>query len=111
MNILEALQAIDDGKIVKLETEDEVYFAFQTILLPFEVKEFCYISISRHGSEFDKPIQSIKDLYEIKIEGPKFCLFVVKSNKFEIVSEQQMIDVINHVWHEFYEKEEKLKKK
>lgn len=106
MNILEALKEIESGKIIRSQVGKEVNFYFQATLLPYDLKMIHRIDAD--CLEFDEKIANVHDLYELvdRDEDFKICLKYLKSDKYSIVTEKEMVQECEKIRQKNQEDEE-----
>lgn len=89
MNILEALKEVEAGKIVRSETDNDVHFYIQTTLVPFQTKQVQMIDANALDDR--EKILTIKDLEDYFYADFRICIKYLRSDKYELVTELQMV--------------------
>jgi hypothetical protein len=96
MNILEALKAVKDGKIIKTKI-GEVYFILQSVLLPFEEKQIQKIDLNECAYKKNCPL-SISDLHYEFLEN--ICIEALDRRDYSMVTPEEMMEEIQNKWKE-----------
>lgn len=99
MNILDAIQAMEDGKYILYTNEkgDPRYAGLQTTLLPFGTTEIVKIDLCNESERHALP-EKFSDLdFDI---NPDVCMKAIKSDNFRLTTEAEIMEIIKKKWYD-----------
>ncbi len=96
MNILEALELVKAGKIIRyVHSDEETMFVLQTTLHPIGEKEIIMIEITDIRQMKKKPL----DLKDVDYStNPSICIKALESKNYKEVSIEEMTKEIQEYW-------------
>lgn len=103
MNVLEAIKLVQEGKIVRVQTEDDVYYIFELVILPFNKREFHITTLWSQKTRGKKPPLALHNLRFSSLD--ELSIEVIVSPDYNVVSPEDVISEINKSWIDYNKQE------